>query len=54
MRTKEKVSVSLSYELLAAIGGNKGIHTRSAFIERGMRDYLLAAKGVRVPIRKEE
>jgi len=53
MRTKKKVSVSLSNELLKAIGSNKGIHTRSSFIERGMRDYLLTAKGVLVPIRRE-
>jgi len=54
MRTKKKVSVSLSDELLKAIKSNKGIYSRSAFIERGMRDYLLEAKGVIVPIRQKE
>ena len=54
MRNKQKISISLSNELLKAIKDNKGIHNRSSFIERGMRDYLLTTKGVIVPIRKEE
>jgi len=54
MRPKEKISVSLSHELLKAIETNQGIFSRSSFIEQGMRDYLLAVKGVLVPIRKKE
>ena len=54
MRKKKKISVSLTHELLKSIKDNKGIMSRSAFIERGMRDYLLDAKGVRVLVSKEE
>ena len=54
METKKKVSVSLTHELLKAIKDNQDIDNRSAFIERGMRDYLLEAKGVLVPLPKKE
>ena len=53
MRTKKKVSVSLSEELLKAIKDNKATLSRSAFIEIGMRDHLLVTKGVLVPLPKE-
>ena len=54
MKTKKKISVSLSHELLKAIKDNKGILNRSAFIEQGMRECLLVTKGIMVPLPKEE
>jgi len=47
---KKKISVSLSEELLKAIQENKGILSRSAFIERSVREYILEHKGVMVPV----